>query len=250
MLLHLQTWQEVEAYLQRSTGIIIPIGSTEQHGPTGLLGTDAICPETVARRVGERMDALVAPTLAIGMAQHHLGFAGTITLRPSTLIAVVCDVINSLAQHGFDRFYFLNGHGGNAATLNAAFAEVYAQESLGTAPRGRPRLRCRLTNWWRAPTVRAASKQLFGEAEGIHATPTEIALTQFAYPGAIKRATLEPRVAAYGEIRDAADYRARFPDGRIGSDPSLASVEAGERIFKAAVEYVSDDYRRFVDAEK
>ena len=59
MLLHLQTWREVETYLTRSRAIIIPIGSTEQHGPNGLIGTDAICAEVVAKGVGEAADALV-----------------------------------------------------------------------------------------------------------------------------------------------------------------------------------------------
>jgi len=85
MLLHLSTWQEVEAYLQRSHSVIIPIGSTEQHGPTGLIGTDFICAEAIARAVGENADALVTSTLTLGMAEHHTGFAGTISLKPSTL---------------------------------------------------------------------------------------------------------------------------------------------------------------------
>ena len=68
MQLQLQTWQEVEAYLQNNRGIILPIGSTEQHGPIGLIGTDAICAEVIARGVGEATGALVAPTIAVGMA--------------------------------------------------------------------------------------------------------------------------------------------------------------------------------------
>src|SRR3546814_11338154 len=74
MLLHLCTWEEVEAYLKRSTGIIVPIGSTEQHGPNGLIGTDAICAEVFAKAVGAAADALVAPTIHVGMAQHPMGF--------------------------------------------------------------------------------------------------------------------------------------------------------------------------------
>ena len=68
MLLHLSTWQEVEIYLQRSQAVIIPIGSTEQHGPTGLIGTDFICAEAIARSVGEKAEALVTSTLTLGMA--------------------------------------------------------------------------------------------------------------------------------------------------------------------------------------
>jgi creatinine amidohydrolase len=133
MQLQLQTWQEVEAYLRSSRGIILPIGSTEQHGPIGLIGTDTICAEVIARGVGEATGALVAPTIAVGMAQHHMGFAGSMTLRPSTLIAVLQDMVESLVRHGFERFYFLNGHGGNIATLAAAFSEIYAARSLSTA---------------------------------------------------------------------------------------------------------------------
>ncbi len=56
MRLQLLSWPEVESYLQRSRGVIVPIGSTEQHGPTGLLGTDALCAEGIALRVGEEAD--------------------------------------------------------------------------------------------------------------------------------------------------------------------------------------------------
>src|SRR6516162_6607993 len=152
MQLQLQTWPEVEAYLRERSGIILPIGSTEQHGPIGLIGTDAICAETIARGVGEAADALVGPTVALGMAQHHLGFPGTITLRPSTLIAVLRDIVESLARHGFERFYFINGHGGNIATVGAAFSEIYAARSLAAAV-DPPLLKCKLQNWWQSAAV-------------------------------------------------------------------------------------------------
>ncbi|MFQ6018236.1 MAG: creatininase family protein [Kiloniellaceae bacterium] len=249
MLLQLCTWPEVEERLKQSTGIIVPIGSAEQHGPNGLIGTDALCAEVVARGVGEKADALVAPTLSVGMAQHHLGFAGSITLKPSTLIAVVRDTVLSLARHGFDRIYFINGHGGNIATVTAAFSEIYADASLDAARRNAPGLRCRLKNWYDGPGVRKLSKELYGKAEGSHATPSEVSLTHFAFPEAIKRAQeMRPEIAPKGPIHDAADYRRRFPDGRIGSDPSLASPEAGKRLYEAAVAELVKDYRAFLKA--
>jgi creatinine amidohydrolase len=245
MQLQLQTWPEVEAYLQSSRGIILPIGSTEQHGPIGLIGTDAICAEVVARGVGEATGALIAPTIAVGMAQHHLGFPGSMTLRPSTLIAVLQDMIESLARHGFERFYFLNGHGGNIATLAAAFSEIYAARSLSTTA-NIPPIKCRLKNWWQNQEVLKLAKELYGDAEGSHATPSEVALTQYAFPDAIKSATLDPPIAPSGDFADAADYRRKFPDGRIGSNSSLASPEAGRRLYEAAVAAVAKDYQSWV----
>jgi creatinine amidohydrolase len=245
MELRFSTWQEVDAYLQGSKTIILPIGSTEQHGPNGLIGTDAICPEALAVALGDKIGALVAPTIAVGMAQHHLRFAGSITLRPSTLIAVVQDTVNSLVRHGFERFYFLNGHGGNVATVNAAFSEIYAQFSMATPAMDSLGVRCKLVNWWEAEGVMALSKELFGEADGSHATCGEVSLTQFVYPHSIKTAEMDPPIAPTGPFYDAADYRRRFPDGRIGSNPSLANPEAGEKLFSKALAGLEKSYREF-----
>ncbi|MGO8917761.1 MAG: creatininase family protein [Stellaceae bacterium] len=248
MLLHLQTWQEVEAYLQTAKSVIVPIGSTEQHGPNGLIGTDAICAEVIAAGIGEAAGALVGPTINVGNAQHHMAFAGTITLKPSTLIAVIGDYVASLARHGFERFFFLNGHGGNISTVGAAFQEIHAGASL-TRGGNAPGLRLALRNWWETPGVQKLSKELFGRAEGSHATPSEVSVTQYAYPQAIKRVAMgeaNGRVRAFG---DAEDYRRLFPDGRIASDPTLASPEHGAKFVEAAVRDITEDYRKFATAE-
>lgn len=246
MELKFSTWPEVDAYLEKSRGIVMPIGSTEQHGPNGLIGTDALCPESLAIALGEETGALIAPTISVGMAQHHLAFSGSITLRPSTLILVIQDTVNSLIQHGFESFYFLNGHGGNIATVHAAFSEIYAQSSLGQNPTDQSKVRCKLKNWWEADGVMKLSSNLFGDADGSHATCGEVSLTQYAYPHSIKNVEMDPPIAPTGPIYDATDYRKRFPDGRIGSNPALANPDAGEKLFKLALQGLAADYNRFI----
>ena len=245
MQLHLSSWPEIEAYLAKSKAVMIPIGSTEQHGPNGLLGTDALCPEIIARRAGDEAGILVGPTFNVGQAQHHMGFPGTITLRPATMIAAMNDWAHSLAHHGFERIYWLNGHGGNIATINAAFSEMYHGRTFGTEGANIPPLHCMLRNWWELTGVMDLCKQLFPVGEGSHATPSEVSITYFAYPEAIKHVAMAPKIAPTGPIYDAADYRRRFADGRIGSDPSQANVEAGERLVAAAVKGVIAEFKQF-----
>jgi len=252
MRLQRRTWPEVEAYLKKSSGIIVPIGSAEQHGPTGFIGTDALCPEMIADGVADRTGALVAPTINVGMAQHHLGFPGTITLRPTTLVAVIGDMVASLARHGFDRFFFINGHGGNVPTMQAAFSEIYAARSLRDGGGNQPPVRCEFRNWWKIVSVKEIADAEFGDAEGFHATPAEVSLTYHGYPEDAKRVArkrLRPKRAPEGPVYDAEDYRRRFPDGRIGSDPTLATGEIGARLLAAAVDELSADYGAFLKAE-
>ncbi len=244
MQLALSTWQETEEYLQRQRGCIVPVGSVEQHGPNGLIGTDHLDAEFVARGVGDATGAMVAPTLAYGMSQHHLGFAGSATLRPSTLMLVVRDVVQSLARHGFERFFFINGHGGNVATITAAFDEIYAETSLGGDG---GRVKCRMVFWSGGPRASALARELYGDSNGNHATAAEVSLAQHYQPGAIKHAQMHPKVAPRsGGFFDSADYRARFPDGRIGSDPSLSTPEHGEQLYQAAVADMSEAYAAFL----
>ncbi|TVP65655.1 MAG: creatininase family protein [Leptolyngbya sp. LCM1.Bin17] len=248
MLLHLCTWPEVEAYLTQSTGIIMPIGSTEQHGPTGLIGTDAICAEAIAKGVGDATNALVGPTINVGMALHHTAFPGSMSLRPSTLIALVQDYVIPLARYGFTRFFFINGHGGNIATLKAAFAETYAALAQDQGPQA-TQVRCVVANWFMAQAVHTLAKTLYGNQEGSHATPSEVALTQYVYPDHIKQADLTPAIAPSGHaIYSPTDFRQHYPDGRMGSNPALATPEHGEQLYEAAVKALSNDYLRFLSA--
>ena len=243
--LALRSWPEVETYLQDCKGVIIPLGSTEQHGPTGAIGTDALTAEAVALEVGRRTGVLVTPAQSFGMAEHHLGFAGTMSLQPATLLAVLHDLVLSLGRHGFERVFVINGHGGNIATAKAAFAQAHGTATTRNLPVA-PQLRCRLANWFMAGPVMRQARDLYGDKEGHHATPSEIAVTLAVEPSLKSKQRPLPDPAPAGPIHGPDDFRRRHPDGRMGSHPSLATAQQGDALLETAATALSEDLRTFL----
>ncbi len=247
MRLQQMTWVEVESYLKKSRGVIIPLGSTEQHSPVGLIGTDAICAEVAAAAAGEEAGAVVGPTIAVGMSEHHMSFPGSMTLRPSTLLMVIKEYVLSLARHGFNRIMFVNGHGGNVATAKAAFSEAYVEAAA--RERYGEDLRCLLVNWYDVQTAQEYSEENFNGREGCHATPSEVSLALAAFPESVKEAGLGEFSPYMGPVYTHRDFRKRYPDGRMGSDPSLASAEHGRKILAGVALDLARTYRDFLEEE-
>jgi creatinine amidohydrolase len=102
------------------TTVVVPIGSIEQHGKHLPLGTDAMLGDEIGRRAAERLGAVLAPTVRVGCAEHHMAFTGTLTLTRDTLRDVVTQIAESLARHGFELIVLLPTHGGNFAPVQAA----------------------------------------------------------------------------------------------------------------------------------
>lgn len=253
MILHQSTWPAIEAYLQQSSGIVVPMGSTEQHGPTGLIGTDSITAEAVAHAMAQTCGALVGPTLMLGPAQFNLAFPGTVSLRPTTLIRVIVDYVQSLASQGFRHFYFLNGHGGNLAPAQCAFQEIHADRSLGHGM-AQP-LFFRLRSWWDYPEANALRQRLYGGGEGMHATPSEVAITRALLPQHCPpdaQAAPPPLSADFIKAHagdshaDAPTHRSQFPDGRVGSDSALGLAAHGVQFVALAAAAAARDYRLFL----
>jgi len=234
------TWKQVEKYLKTKNIIIIPIGSTEQHGPTGIFCTDHIIPERIAITACEKTKTLMAPVIPFGMSNHHLGFPGTISLNPTTFIKVIDDVVSSLYRNGFRRFLFVNGHGGNNSTVDAAFSEI--REKL-------PEARMRLVSWYKLPKVSRKAFRLFRDREGQHSTPSEISATMHIFPGLIKKARKfdisAPDKKKVKFLPSGKEFRKLFKDGRMWSDPSLASEENGKILFDLAVEEFVSEIKAF-----
>jgi creatinine amidohydrolase len=116
------SWEEVNNYLKKEDIVILPVGSTEEHGPTGPLGLDSYAAISLAEDVAKKSGVLVAPPLWYGDSSHHLGFAGTMSLKTSTLISVIEDLSESLARHGFKKILIINGH--KSANLPALITAV------------------------------------------------------------------------------------------------------------------------------
>ena len=235
------TWPEVQAYLTRSRGIILPTGSTEQHGPIGLIGTDAICAELIATRAAEQADALVAPTLAYTPAPFNMAFPGTMSISAPLFTALARELLIGLHDQGFRRIYVLNGHGANIAPL---------QEAAQTLPEGCFRLR----SWWDFAPVNALRQQFYGDWEGMHATPSEVAITQAVVRVVQAPEAAEPPrklskdyIAAHSGDRHGPpdEHRAAFPDGRVGSHSALARPEHGQQLLNAASAAVAADFLGF-----
>ena len=102
----------------RPTTILVPLGSTEQHGPHLPLGTDSCIAEALAERICRRLPGAVRlPVMPFGIATEHLSFAGTISIEEETFIRFLCDLLRSLAAHGPADVMVFSAHGGNESCL-------------------------------------------------------------------------------------------------------------------------------------
>jgi len=227
MLLAEMTWRQVAAYLEHDDRIIVPVGSTEQHGLRAVIGTDSMAPAGIACEAGRRADVLVAPTVNYGMALHHMSFPGTIALRPSTLQLVIYDLLVSVARHGFRRVLILNGHGGNTPSLMAGVAEV------NDAYRD---LRIKVRSWWELAGVQAVLDEAFGDREGGHGTPGETSLTMALHPGMVSNEPVEVQPPVRPEVwPNALVWAEYYPTGSAGADANLATAEWGQKLLEASV---------------
>lgn len=232
MEIYLMAWPEVEKYLQEKKDLIIPVGSTEQHGPNGIIGTDFLTAWEVAKKVGEKSGTMVASPLCYGMALHHLGFPGSAALKPTTYITVLKEIVQSYARAGFQNFYFINGHGGNIPSLQASFSEILNDN---------PYLKFQLFNWWHLKEVTDYEIEVFGDLNGFHATCGEISVTMHTHPEAYKierKWEYFPTQERKEWPQSPERFKETFPDGRMGSDPRMSTASHGEKIFAKAVESI------------
>ena len=130
------TWEEMNAAIAAQKVVILPTGSTEQHGPHLPLEVDAFLVESVCLELGRRASdrVLILPTVAFGLNRHHIDFPGTIYVEPEVFIAFCLNITKSVAYHGFEKILIVNGHGSNSPLVDlVARKTVLATNSLCAA---------------------------------------------------------------------------------------------------------------------
>lgn len=220
-------WPDVEEYLRHDDRLILVVGSTEQHGRHMTFASDVWQPWEIALRLSKRTGVLIAPPLNYGMSLHHLGFPGSLSLRPHTLSSIIVDLLESAYEHGFRHILILNGHGGNTAAIGTALAEAL-HELHG--------LEVHLSSWWHVPQVAAVFATAFGSSPG-HADAGETSTVMAIRPDVVRldRAAYSPNAPQPGFLTRQV-FLQHFPHGVIGVDPRHASAEVGERALAAAAE--------------
>lgn len=142
-------WPEVAKQVEADTRCILPIGSTEQHAQLSL-SVDSILAERVSVEAAAPLGVPVFPVMPYGLAPYFSAYPGTVTLRVETLLAVVRDVVASMARGGFRRILIVSGHGGNSP-VGALCSELMMED---------PRLSIKFHEWWKAPKTFAKVQEI------------------------------------------------------------------------------------------
>lgn len=235
-------WPEVEQYLNERAAptVIVPIGSTEQHGPHLPLAVDAFQARDLAEEIAVAADVLTAPLIPYGDANHHLGFPGTVSLSTETVVSVLSDVYASLAGHGFENIITVNGH----RIANLAAIETAMQQSKEAYPEvtfaAIDPLRLGISVHQR---LRDGDRE-----DGMHAGEFETSYMLARYPELVAEEEFvkeSPETGPYQSINLVGNddqvltpSTAHSPeDGDLGhvGDPTLASVEKGEELWATLV---------------
>ena len=227
-LLYEMSWPEAKKYFSENDVAILPVGSTEQHGPHNPLGTDHLIAKAIAEEVAKRTGVVCLPVIPFGVSSHHRHFWGTVYVKPEVLRDYVKDVCLSLKPYGVNKILIVNGHGGNTATLTEVARELREKKSMFIA----------VFQWW--PLAGKLLPEIFSKEERGHAGAEETSLNLFLHPHMVNmgKAVDEQPIQPISQFEglnlplDTADYTR---SGVFGKS-STADAEKGRKIFETVVE--------------
>ncbi len=228
-----ETWPDLGSYFAEESLALVPLGSTEQHGPHLPEGTDHLIAEGFAREVADRTGYLCTPTINIGVSPHHKQFHGTMWVDAPVFRDYVESFTRNLAYHGIDRVIFVNAHGGNIDHLREVGRRLRDEEVIYAI------------EWMWNDSIPDLVDEIF-ENNGPHGGPKETAMIQHLHPELVHDDELEsardggvPSVEAadtekFGSrtFYDAADNT----DNGVLGDQTDATAAKGEEMFEAASE--------------
>jgi creatinine amidohydrolase len=127
------TWTEAHEYLKNNDTAILPIGSTEQHGPHSPLGTDFYIAEAVSNIVGKSTGCLVLPIIPVSISEHHRQFTGTVWVSPDVFRQYIKEILLAASSHSLKKIIIINGHGGNTPSLLEISEDLRRQHGIFVA---------------------------------------------------------------------------------------------------------------------
>ncbi|SEE58592.1 creatininase family protein [Streptomyces sp. TLI_105] len=234
------TATELRARAARDAVVLLPIGATEQHGPHLPTGVDDFLAAEVARRTAElaspHTDVVVAPSLPIGLSEHHMPFGGTISLTLPTLHALLRDICRSVIRVGFSRILIVNGHGGNMTALHALTTELTVELATPIA----------FASYFGAG--REVVRDTLETQDGLmHACEGETSMMMAVTPALVRTEHLGeahgPQITLPAESTDPVYMAMAFdriaPSG-VAGDARVASPEKGERLLVGCARALAD----------
>jgi creatinine amidohydrolase len=251
------SYVDINTYLAEKDLVLVPMASTEQHGPHLPLYTDTITAIEVSRRVAELAGVLHTPPIWTGYSPQHMSHPGagrgTITLRSSTLLSLLSDVARSLIHHGFNRIVFVNGHGSNVKVVDpmlrklryetgalVGFVKPYMENYVGLME-GLMENPPEETPGWHASELET-SQDLAWNPELVRmerAEDTRASVPDFLPPSFAKDdGTPSVEFEGYAYFHFPMDHHEFIESGTIGN-PMRASAEKGEEAFRRYSEHVA-----------
>jgi len=244
-----ETWPELGDYFTDESLAIVPLGSTEQHGPHLPLATDHLIAEAFAREAADRTGYLCTPTINVGVSPHHRQFNGTMWVDAPVFRDYVESFTRNLAYHGIDRVIYVNAHGGNVDHLREVGRRLRDDEVLYAI------------EWMWNDSIPELVDDLF-EQNGPHGGPKETAMIQHLHPHLVREDQLEaardggvPDVEAADTVKHGArtfyDAADNTGNGVLG-DQTDATAAKGAEMFEEAVDQLCQlcawlDDQRFED---
>jgi len=232
-----EAWPDLEAYFESESLALVPLGSTEQHGPHLPESTDHVIAEELARETAAQTGYLCTPTVNVGVQRYPGQFPGTMWVSPDTFRDYVREITRNLTYHGIDRVVYVNAHGGNVDALREVAKDLHAAEE------------CYALEWMWDESIPDLVSELF-EHNGPHGGPKETAMLRYLTDLVHADRLAEARDGGVCDIwNEEGTYRngaATFFDARDNSDNGVfgdqtdATAEKGERLFEAATEQLCE----------